>query len=190
MEPHRLDIMALAQCPLFILEAARRLLQKDPDILRGVALAISRLEEGVAAKNPDEVRDSEFSEAAETLKIAGELVRDIAAHIERVKKNRGFFECVRKLAAGDFPVVDGKMIVPPRILDAALAASSGNKAGKEYEGECHACAKFYKYTAEKIKVDAATEMSVKCPHCGVDDWIGKMPPPPPECFAPATGGTQ
>ena len=189
MEPHRLDIMALATMPLFILEAARRLLQKDPDILRGVALAVSRLEEGVAAKNPDEARDSEFSEAAETLKIAGELVRDIAAHIERVKKNRGFFECVRKLATGDFPVVDGKMIVPPRVLDAALAASSGNEAGKKYDCECHACAKTYAYTADRIKVDANAEMSVKCPHCGVDDWIGKMPPLPPECFEPV-GGTQ
>ena len=82
------------------------------------------------------------------------------------------------------------MIVPSRMLDAALAAASGNKIGKVYEGECHACTKFYSYTGAKINVDANAEMSVKCPHCGVDDWIGKMPPPPPECFAPPVGGTQ
>ena len=77
------------------------------------------------------------------------------------------------------------MIVPPRILDAALAAARPDcKIDAEYNCECHACAKTYTYAAQKIKVDKNSEMSLKCPHCGTDDWIGKMPPLPPEFFEP------
>ena len=189
-KPNRLGIVARTDVPLFAVVALNELLMKDPAVLRDAADAIGVMVEGVAKAACAPEKRAEINAAGEVMKILCSLTHDIAGRIDFCKRNAGFYECVAKLASDRFPVVGDRMIVPPRILDAALAAASGNKIGKVYEGECHACTKFYSYTGEKINVNANAEMSVKCPHCGVDDWIGKMPPPPPECFAPATGGTQ